>query len=87
MKCKPGDLARVVHSRNQALIGRVVRVDYPHGDGRWECELVGDPVVGLADDGEGLLLTRDWLFSDASLEPRVTDHPEILITFTEAFAL
>lgn len=86
MKCKPGDLARVIRSRNRALVGRVVRVDRPHGDGCWECELVGDPVLGLADDGEGLLLTRDWLFSDPSLEPRVVIRSETSIAFAEALA-
>ncbi|RRA01945.1 hypothetical protein DF054_22720 [Burkholderia cepacia] len=87
VKCKPGDLARVVRSRNRALLGRIVRVDQPHGDGRWECELVGDPVLGAADDGKGLILTRDWLFSDASLEPRRSLRRARSIAFAEALSV
>lgn len=69
LRCRPGDVATVVRSPNGALIGRTVEVAQLHGDGRWECVLVGDAVIGIADDGLGLLLTRDWLFPDGCLEP------------------
>ncbi|KVP40868.1 hypothetical protein WJ89_18630 [Burkholderia ubonensis] len=71
LRCKAGDIARVVHSTNMALVDRIVAVVQLYEDGRWECELVGAPVLGLADDGEGLILTRDWLFPDSCLQPRV----------------
>ncbi|RQZ76717.1 hypothetical protein DF052_00250 [Burkholderia glumae] len=70
LRCKPGDRAKIIHSSNEALLGRVVRIECLHNDGRWECVLLGDAVIGLADDGGGLLLTRDWLFPDFCLEPK-----------------
>lgn len=70
LRCRPGDVARVVWSPNEALVGRFVEVVQIHFDGRWECELAGPPVMGLADDGDGLILTCDWLFPDCCLEPQ-----------------
>lgn len=84
LRCRPGDVARVVRSPNEALIGRIVEVVQIHFDGRWECELAGPPVVGLADDGEGLILTRDWLFPDGCLEPRPGHTQAALPTLAES---
>ncbi|MCW3581582.1 hypothetical protein [Burkholderia cenocepacia] len=83
LRCKAGDLARVVHSPNEALFNRIVSVVQLHEDGRWECELVGAPVLGLADDGEGLILTRDWLFPDSYLQPRVSTRVAASTAFAE----
>ncbi len=82
LRCRPGDVARVVSSPNEALVGRLVEVVQIHFDGRWECELAGPPVMGLADDGGGLILTSDWLFPDCCLEPR----PGYKHTASPAFA-
>ncbi|AOI60416.1 hypothetical protein WI26_22865 [Burkholderia diffusa] len=85
LRCRPGDVARVVRSPNEALVGRIVEVVRLYRDGRWECELVGAPVIGFADDGAGLILTRDWLFPDCCLEPRPKYQREALSALTEAF--
>lgn len=74
LQCKARQLAKVVCSLNPSLVGRLVRISGLHVDGRWECELIGEPVVGLADDGDGFVFTRDWLFCDACLEPQRTDY-------------
>ncbi|KWZ43430.1 hypothetical protein WS72_11535 [Burkholderia savannae] len=87
LRCRPGDLARVINSPNAALVGRTVEVVQLHCDGRWECVLEGGAVIGLADDGLGLLLTRDWLFPDSLLEPRRVRGPATLTAFAESFAL
>ncbi|AOK61973.1 hypothetical protein WM29_22850 [Burkholderia ubonensis] len=84
LRCKPGDVARVVRSANSALVGRIVTVAQLYGDGRWECILVGDPVLGMADDGTGLVLTRDWLFPDPCLEPRLAERPAASTAFSES---
>lgn len=84
LRCRPGDVARVVRSPNEALVGRIVEVMQMHFDGRWECELAGPPVMGLADDGDGLILTRDWLFPDYCLEPRPGDKRNALPALAES---
>jgi hypothetical protein len=84
LRCKAGDLARVVRSSNRALMNRIVKIARLHGDGRWECVLIGDAVLGLADDGDGLVLTRDWLFPDACLEPRFVGRKSTSAAFAEA---
>ncbi|AXK61509.1 hypothetical protein CN645_30385 [Burkholderia sp. IDO3] len=86
LRCRPGDTARVVDSSNDALIGRTVEVAQLHFDGRWECVLEGGAVIGLADDGMGLLLTRDWLFPDCCLEPKHVRHREPLSALAESLA-
>lgn len=86
LRCRPGDMARVVQSSNGALVGRIVEVGRLHGDGRWECVLVGDAVMGMADDGLGLLLTRDWLFPDGCLEPRASRGKNYLAAFPKSLA-
>lgn len=86
LRCRPGDVARVVRSSNDALVGRTVEVARLHFDGRWECILEGSPVIGAADDGEGLLLTRDWLFPDCFLEPKHVVAREELASFAESLA-
>ncbi len=86
LRCRPGDMARVVRSSNGALVGRTVEVGQLHGDGRWECVLVGDAVIGMADDGLGLLLTRDWLFPDGWLQPKSVRRKNSLAAFPKSLA-
>ncbi len=87
MRCKPGDRAKVIHTSNEALLGRIVKIECQHGDGRWECVLLGHAVIGLADDGRGLLLTRDWLFPDFCLEPKTVRQPQPSKSLPESFVL
>lgn len=42
--------------------------------------------MGLADDGLGLLLTRDWLFPDGCLEPKCVGRKNYLAAFTKSLA-
>lgn len=86
LRCRAGNEAKVIDSPNEALVGRTVDVVRLHHDGRWECVLQGDAVYGLADDGLGMLLTRDWLFPDKLLEPRRVETETALSTLTESFA-
>ncbi len=84
LRCRPGDMARVVRSSNRALVGRTVEVGQLHKDGRWECILVGDAIMGMADDGQGLVLTRDWLFPDWCLEPKSVERKNCLAAFAKS---
>lgn len=86
LRCKPGDEAKVIFSPNDALVGRTVEVVQLHYDGRWECVLDGGAVIGVADDGLGLLLTRDWLFPDSFLEPKRVTNETPLAALAESFA-
>ncbi|MEK6290066.1 MAG: hypothetical protein V4793_01545 [Paraburkholderia tropica] len=87
LRCKPGDWAKIIHTSNEALLGRIVKIERLYSDGRWECVLLGDAVIGLADDGEGLLLTRDWLFPDFCLEPKTVHTHPLSNSLPESFAL
>ncbi|AOI78033.1 hypothetical protein [Burkholderia sp. NRF60-BP8] len=69
LRCRPGDLARVVRSKNPALPGRIVVVDrLRHGD-CWEVTVLGQAVFGAAADEDGPIFTNYYLFPDYALEP------------------
>lgn len=68
-RCRPGDLARVIHSVNPALMGRIVLVTHSYDAERWAVAVFGDPVFGVtACDGRPIV-TNDWAFLDSSLLP------------------
>lgn len=69
LRCKPGDLARVVHSTNPALIGRTVFVEGRHDAERWAVTLLGAPAFGLTIDGRRPVIGHKTAFRDASLVP------------------
>ncbi len=69
LRCKAGDLARVVYSTNPLLIGRVVLVEGWGERDRWNVTLLGAPAFGL-EVGTGLpMVGNKTAFRDASLRP------------------
>ena len=70
LRCRPGDLARVVHSINPALIDQIVVVErWRHEHGRWAVCLLGGPVLGVALSAREPIITSRYGFRDSSLEP------------------
>ncbi|QTP33689.1 hypothetical protein B7759_02292 [Burkholderia glumae] len=76
LRCRPGDLARVVRSKNPALPGRIVVVDRLYETDCWAVTVLGEPVFGVAADNNGPILTNLYLFPDQALEPLRGDSPE-----------
>nr|WP_241161719.1 hypothetical protein [Burkholderia gladioli] len=76
LRCRPGDLARIVRSKNPALPGRIAVVDRLHKADYWEVTVLGEPVFGVAADDNGPILTNRYLFPDHALEPLRGDSPE-----------
>lgn len=68
LRCRPGDLARVVASRNPALVGTIVTIQRLRSDGRWDV-LLENPAFGFTGRMGRPVITRDFSFWDASLEP------------------
>lgn len=68
LRCRPGDLAKVVTSRNSALIGTIVTIQRLRSDGRWDV-LLEDPAFGFTGIMKRPIVTREFAFWDASLEP------------------
>ncbi|CAR54908.1 hypothetical protein A8E25_10085 [Burkholderia cenocepacia] len=70
LRCRPGDLAKIVYSRTPSLKGkRVVVRDWSQRYGRWEVQLLDGPHLGLSiKDGRPMLSSRCY-FQDSSLEP------------------
>lgn len=70
LRCKPGDMAKIVYSRTPGLKGkRVVVGEWCARFGRWEVQLLDGPHLGLSiKDGRPMLSSRCY-FQDSSLEP------------------
>jgi hypothetical protein len=68
LRCRPGDLAKVVTSRNPALIGTIVTIQRLRYDGRWDV-LLEKPAFGVTGRMKRPVVTREFSFWDASLEP------------------
>lgn len=78
LRCRPGDLARVVHSTNPALIDQIVVVERWRQDhGRWAVCLLGGAVLGVTLSGREPVVTSRYGFRDSSLEPL---SPEITVS-------
>ncbi len=70
LRFRPGDLARVVHSINPALIDQVVVIEaWRHEHGRWAVHLLGGPVLGVTLCARDPVITTKYGFRDSSLEP------------------
>ncbi len=68
LRCRPGDLARVVASTNPALIGTIVTIQRMRSDGRWDV-LLEKPAFGFTGRAKRPVITREFSFWDGSLEP------------------
>lgn len=68
LRCRPGDLARVVTSRNPALIGTIVAIQRMRFDGRWDV-LLEKPTFGFTRRERRPVVTCEFSFWDDSLEP------------------
>ncbi|WP_175850025.1 hypothetical protein [Burkholderia cepacia] len=69
LRCRAGDLARVVRSKNPALPGRIVVVDRIHNADQWEVTVLGDPVLGVDACNNRPIVTNHYLVPDSSLVP------------------
>lgn len=68
LRCRAGDLARVVMSTNPALVGVVVLIERLRSDGRWDVVL-DRPAFGLMARSKRPVVTQEFTFRDESLEP------------------
>lgn len=68
LRCRAGDIARIVASTNPALVGGVVLVERLRADGRWDVTLER-PAFGLTARGRRPVVTQEFAFNDVSLEP------------------
>lgn len=68
LRCRPGGLAKVVMSKNPALVGTTVTVQRLRSDGRWDV-LLEAPAFGFTGQTKRPVVTREFSFWDASLEP------------------
>lgn len=69
LRCKPGDIARVVYSTNPLLVGRLVLVEGWGSHSRWDVTLLGEPAFGREFGTGRPLIGRRTAFRDTSLRP------------------
>lgn len=69
LRCRPGDLARVVSAWNPALIGRVVLIKAAHSKTEWVVTLLGAPGVTLTKNRKRIAASNCALAYDSALEP------------------
>ncbi|MCM2546217.1 hypothetical protein ACVCII_03915 [Burkholderia glumae] len=83
LRCKAGDLARVVSAWNPALVGRTVIVGEMHSvrDREWRIILLGEPGFTLTKNRFRLGIGNNMLAGDEQLEPL---RPEELETSEQA---
>ncbi|WP_186211643.1 hypothetical protein [Burkholderia gladioli] len=69
LRCRPGDLARIVYSTNPTLLGRIVVVEkWGEHDG-WNVTLLGAPSFGLEIGTGRPVIGHKTVLRDSSLEP------------------
>lgn len=68
LRCKPGDLVRVVVAVNPEMLGAVALVQRRRPDGRWNV-LLDRSARGVTLRGGRVVETREFCFRDESLEP------------------
>ncbi|WP_257803269.1 hypothetical protein [Burkholderia glumae] len=83
LRCKAGDLARVVSAWNPALVGRVVIVQEMHKvlEREWRITLLGEPGITMTKNRRRLGIGNSMLAGDEQLEPL---RPEELETTEQA---
>lgn len=77
LRCRPGNLARVIRSNNPALVGRIAVVERIHDIevGRWEVTILGAPVFGITKRHKRPVITNRFVCRDTSLVPLRGDEP------------
>lgn len=76
LRCRPGDLARVVSAWNPALIGRVVLIKAAHSKTEWVVTLLGEPGVTLTKNRKRIAASYCALAYDSALEPIRAIEPD-----------
>lgn len=71
LRCRPGDLARVIRAWNPALVGRIVLVGAFHSirESEWNVTLLGAPSMTLTKNRKRLRIGNRMLAHDSYLEP------------------
>lgn len=69
LRCRPGDLARVVDAWNPALVGRIVLIRMAHSETEWVVTLLGEPGVTLTKNRTRMVASNSALAYDSALEP------------------
>lgn len=77
LRCRPGDLARVVYSKHPTLVGRIVYVEAFNDEvGKWEVLLLGQPHFGFGQKTGRPMLGNEMYSRDSSLVPLRGEEPE-----------
>ncbi|MDN7925707.1 hypothetical protein [Burkholderia vietnamiensis] len=76
LRCKVGDLARIVCSKIPGLIGRTAVVERRHDCERWAVTVLGEPVFGIGAYSARPVITNRFFFRDSSLVPLRGDERE-----------
>ncbi|PXW18431.1 hypothetical protein [Paraburkholderia caballeronis] len=84
LRCRPGDLARVIESIYPALVGRIVFVEAWGAHDRWNVTLLGEPFFGFALVTGSPILGNKTMFYDSSLMPLRGDTPDMSTQKPEA---
>jgi hypothetical protein len=69
LRCRPGDLARVIEAWNPALIGRLVLVGASYSATEWHVTLLGEAGFTLTKQRRRMTICNSMLAYDRSLEP------------------
>ncbi|MGS1060515.1 hypothetical protein [Burkholderia glumae] len=85
MRCRPGDLARVVYCDDMMVVGRIVLVDrFIDEHQRWLVTILGEPVAGTGAYSGVVRVSTKVLFVDVALEPLRGGEQESTERETEA---
>lgn len=69
LRCRLGDLARVVEAWNPALVGRIVLIKAAHSPTEWVVSLLGEPGLTLTKNRKRIVASNCALAYDSALEP------------------
>ncbi|MGS1056674.1 hypothetical protein [Burkholderia glumae] len=85
LRCRPGDLARIIKSNNPMAVGRIVIVDrFDDEHGRWLTTLLGEPILGIGILSGRPKVSSKLFFADSSLAPLRDDEQYAIERETEA---
>jgi hypothetical protein len=85
---QPGDMARIVHSLDKTLIGRIVVVEeWLPECGRWGLLLMTGRAVGKCLETGRRVNSRRCAFLDSSLEPLTPQAANLDLVWTQSFPI